>query len=170
PKTLFVVTGEPKHVKSKSIIKSNKYNVVSADWLIACKHMGKVIPITKKETVHVVDDSLYSLFGDDKVSENSIMLSNSTAYTVASVSALLDKIKVPKRKKPLAAEEALRKQLFMDDKFNRFYGQTFYLHENLTKIQKIYAQILLRMHGADLSTNKSSAVTHIVVPDSYIFV
>lgn len=165
PKTLFVVTGEPKHVKSKSIIKSNKYNVVSADWLIACKHMGKVIPITKKETVHVVDDSLYSLFGDDKVSENSIMLSNSTAYTVASVSALLDKIKVPKRKKPLAAEEALRKQLFMDDKFNRFYGQTFYLHENLTKIQKIYAQILLRMHGADLSTNKSSAVTHIVVPD-----
>ncbi|OZC05816.1 BRCA1 protein [Onchocerca flexuosa] len=45
PKTLFVVTGEPKHVKSKSIIKSNKYNVVSADWLIACKNRGKVIPV-----------------------------------------------------------------------------------------------------------------------------
>uniref|UniRef100_A0A1I8EDS4 DNA ligase IV n=1 Tax=Wuchereria bancrofti TaxID=6293 RepID=A0A1I8EDS4_WUCBA len=168
PKTLFVVTGEPKHVKSKSIIRSNKYNVVSADWLIACKNMGKVIPITKEETVHVVDDSLYSLFGDDKASENSIMPSNSTAYTVASVSFLLDKIKVPKRKKQLAAEEALRKQLFMDDKFDRFSGQTFYLHENLTRIQKMYVQILLRMHGADLSTNQNSAVTHIVVPDRKI--
>lgn len=45
PKTLFVVTGAPKHLKSKSIIKSNKYNVVSADWLIACRNVGKVIPM-----------------------------------------------------------------------------------------------------------------------------
>ncbi|KAL4003702.1 ATP dependent DNA ligase domain family protein [Acanthocheilonema viteae] len=168
PKTLFVVTGEPKHVKSKSIIKSNKYNVVSADWLITCKNMSKVIPITKKETVHVVDDSLYSLFGDDRELGNSIISASSTAYTVAGVSALLDKIKVHKRKKPLAAEEALRKQLLMDEKFDRFYGQTFYLHDDLTKIQKMYTQTLLRMHGADLSTKQSSAVTHVVVPDRKI--
>ncbi|MCP9257530.1 DNA ligase 4 [Dirofilaria immitis] len=165
PKTLFVVTGEPKHVKSKSIIKSNKYNVVSADWLIACKNVRKVIPITEKEAIHVVDDNLYSLFIDDKASGNSTMLTSSSAYTVASISALLDKIKVPKRKKPLAAEEALRKQLLNDEKFDRFSGQTFYLHDDLTKIQKMYIQILLRMHGADLSTKQSSDVTHILVPD-----
>ncbi|CAG9534929.1 unnamed protein product [Cercopithifilaria johnstoni] len=168
PKTLFVVTGEPKHVKSKSIIKSNKYNVVSADWLVACRNVSKVIPITKKEAIHVVDDSLYSLFGDDRELGTSLISANPTAYTIASVSGLLDKIKMPNRKKPLAAEKALRKQLFMDDKFDRLYGQTFYLHDDLTKIQKIYTQILLRMHGADLSAKQSSVVTHIVVPDRKI--
>ncbi|EFO22713.2 hypothetical protein LOAG_05773 [Loa loa] len=168
PKTLFVVTGEPKHVKSKSIIKSNKYNVVSADWLIACKNVSKILPVTRKEAIHVVDDSLYTLFGNDGTLENSTVPTSSTAYTIASVSVLLDSIKVPKRKKPLAAEETLRKQLFMDEKFNRFCGQTFYLHDDLTKIQKMYAQILLQMHGADLSTKQSSAVTHIVVPDRKI--
>uniref|UniRef100_A0A0R3RIX4 DNA ligase IV n=1 Tax=Elaeophora elaphi TaxID=1147741 RepID=A0A0R3RIX4_9BILA len=162
PKTLFVVTGEPKHVKSKSIIKSNKYNVVSADWLIACKNVSKVIPITEKEAIHVVDDSLYSLFGDDRELGNSMIPS---AHTVASVSTLLDKMK---RKKPLVAEEALRKQLFMDEKFDRFHGQTFYLHDDLTKIQKMYIQILLKMHGADLSTTQSSTITHVVVPDRKI--
>lgn len=55
----------------------------------------------------------------------------------------------------------------MDEKFDRFYGQTFYLHDDLTKMQKMYIQILLRMHGADLSTKQGSAVTHIVVPDRY---
>lgn len=53
----------------------------------------------------------------------------------------------------------------MDEKFERFYGQSFYLHDDLPKIQKLYAQILLRMHCADLSTKQSNAVTHILIPD-----
>uniref|UniRef100_A0A915Q309 DNA ligase IV n=1 Tax=Setaria digitata TaxID=48799 RepID=A0A915Q309_9BILA len=165
PNTFLVVTGEPKHMKSKSIIRSNKYNVISPDWLTACKNVNRVIPITEKEVVHVVDDHLYSLFGGNSASEYSDVADSCTKYTIAGVSALLDKIKISKRKKPLAAEEALRKELLKDDKFDRFYGQRFYLHDDLTRIQKIYARILLRMHGADLSSKQIVDVTYVVVPD-----
>lgn len=45
PKTLFIVTGEPAHMKSRSFIRSNKYNVVSAEWLVACRDAGSVVPL-----------------------------------------------------------------------------------------------------------------------------
>ncbi|VDN01595.1 unnamed protein product [Thelazia callipaeda] len=167
-KTLLVITGVPEHVKSKSIIRSNKYNVVSANWLLSCRSAGKVLPVTAEEVIHVVDNSLYSLFGDDDNAEMSCMTDHSTSYTVASVSALLDKIKVPKRKKPTAAETKLRKQLFRDEKFDRFSGQIFFLHDDLNKFQKIYIQTLLRMHGADICTNGKNA-THILISDRYNF-
>lgn len=44
-KTVFVITGEPNHIKSKSVIRSNKFNVVSMDWVITCRNAGKILPV-----------------------------------------------------------------------------------------------------------------------------
>ena len=58
-KTQFVITGEPQHMKSKSVIKANKYNVISADWLVDSGKALAVLPMLA--SVLFIFDSFFNV-------------------------------------------------------------------------------------------------------------
>uniref|UniRef100_A0A183TZH0 DNA ligase (ATP) n=1 Tax=Toxocara canis TaxID=6265 RepID=A0A183TZH0_TOXCA len=94
PETAFVLSGEVKNLKTRSIIKSNKYNVVSTDWMLRCENAGSLLPMNGSEALHIVDASLLPVGGEVGVLKDGDGAEQQ--YTVKEIAALLDNIDTTK--------------------------------------------------------------------------
>uniref|UniRef100_A0A915C1I3 DNA ligase IV n=1 Tax=Parascaris univalens TaxID=6257 RepID=A0A915C1I3_PARUN len=160
PETVLVLTGDRKNLKAKAIIKSNKYNVVSTDWIARCADARILLPVNDSEAVHIIDESLLpvgvqnALVASDNETEES--------FTIGDIQAMLDTIHTTNENSE-ADEEELRNELLRNEKFFRFSNFVFFLDQSLPPTSLQYTRSLLKMHAAKLSASMDEHVTHIVV-------
>lgn len=164
-KVLFVLTGEPNHLKSKSVIKSDKYNVVSAEWALECERAGFVRPISRKYALHVVDQGLFSMFNGNapgkEEEEEMEDCEEEKEFTFDDINNMLASTSFDEDVTK-EGHEALSRQLLKGMKIYQFYDQIYYLHDSLTSLTRQYARILLKMHGAAVVDSLLDSVTHVV--------
>uniref|UniRef100_A0A0M3IRW3 BRCT domain-containing protein n=1 Tax=Ascaris lumbricoides TaxID=6252 RepID=A0A0M3IRW3_ASCLU len=160
PETILVLTGDRKNLKTKAIIKSNKYNVVSIDWVVRCANAKTLLPIDESEALHIVDESLLPVGVQNALVDSDD--ENEESFTVSDVQAMLETIHTTNENSE-ADKEKLRNELLKNEKFFRFSNFVFFLDESIPSTSLQYTRSLLKMHAAKLSASMDEHVTHVVV-------
>uniref|UniRef100_A0A0N5AY72 DNA ligase IV n=1 Tax=Syphacia muris TaxID=451379 RepID=A0A0N5AY72_9BILA len=179
--TQYVITGEPNHLKTKSVIKSNTCNVIHAQWLIDCKTAAAVLPLRKEYILNVVNSDLINKFGYDSWKEEtadqidsyeekvtvglSVVKkdieptkgSNTKKWSEEWIQFMLKKSVEPFKAINGDGFESLYGRLLGGDRYHFFDQKRFFMHVTLKEVIRKYMELLILIHGGTLVTVMSDS-------------